>query len=169
MARTGIAPLSTTIPLTFPSGSSTTSQRPIPKKISKPRRRLPVPIAQKTPSARERRGTAMGLFRVAIENGRMLSRSADVVNPLRPDMILRWARQWRYASWRAVSWLVVRSGLDGCPERFRYFAGDVVLDHQDVVEWPVVGFRPDNVPAVCTNQPRVHAQAGALLALAGVG
>jgi hypothetical protein len=54
----------------------------------------------------------------------------------------------------AVSWLVVRSGLDGCPERFRYFAGDVVLDHQDVVEWPVVGFRPDNVPAFCTNQPR---------------
>src|SRR6266849_2327904 len=34
MARKGIAPLSTTIALAFTSGSSTTSQRPIPKKIT---------------------------------------------------------------------------------------------------------------------------------------
>ena len=56
----------------------------------------------------------------------------------------------------AVSRLVVRSGLDRCPQRFRYFASDVVLNHQDVAEWPVVGFRPDNVPVVRTNQTRVN-------------
>jgi hypothetical protein len=60
-----------------------------------------------------------------------------------------------------VSWLVVWSGLDGCPQCFRYFAGDVVLDHQDVVEWAVVGFRPDNVAVVGTNQARVDPQSGA--------
>jgi hypothetical protein len=49
----------------------------------------------------------------------------------------------------------------GYPQRFRYFAGDVVLDHQDVVEWSVVGFRPDNVPVVRTNQPRGDPQPSA--------
>ncbi len=57
--------------------------------------------------------------------------------------------------------LVVGFGLDGCPQRFRYFTGDVVLNHQDIVEGPVVDFRPDNVPVVRANQPRVHAQPAA--------
>jgi len=57
--------------------------------------------------------------------------------------------------------LAIRSGLDRCSQRFRYFAGDVVLNHQDVVEWPVVGFRPDNVPAVSANQPRIDPHSGA--------
>ena len=43
---------------------------------------------------------------------------------------------------------VVRLGLDRCPQGFRYFARDVVLDRQDVAQRPVVGFRPDNIPAV---------------------
>ncbi len=49
---------------------------------------------------------------------------------------------------------LARSGLGGCPQRFRNFAGDVVLDHQDVVQRAVIDFRPDNVPVVGTNQPR---------------
>jgi len=62
-----------------------------------------------------------------------------------------------FFSWLEVSGLA-RLGLDGCPQRFRNFAGDVVLDYQDVVQWAVVGFRPDNVPVVGTNQPRGDAQ-----------
>ena len=57
--------------------------------------------------------------------------------------------------------LVVGFGLDGCPQRFRYFTGDVVLNHQDIVEGPVVDFRPDNIPVVRANQPRVHPQPAA--------
>ena len=54
-----------------------------------------------------------------------------------------------------------RSGFDAYPHRFRYFAGDVVLDHQDVVEWSIVGLRPDDVPVVRTNQPRGDPHPGA--------
>lgn len=57
--------------------------------------------------------------------------------------------------------LLVGFGLDGCPQRFRYFTGDVVLNLQDIVEGPVVDFRPDNVPVVRANQPRVHPQPAA--------
>src|SRR2546429_3621634 len=47
---------------------------------------------------------------------------------------------------------VARPGLDRCPERLGYFGSDVVLHLQNVVPWPVVAFRPDNVPVVRTNQ-----------------
>jgi len=49
--------------------------------------------------------------------------------------------------------LVLGPGRDGYRQRFGYFAGYVVLDRQNVVQGPVIGFRPDNVPAVGTNQP----------------
>src|SRR5882762_4270879 len=62
MARTGIAPLSTTIALAFSRGSSTTSQRPTPKKITRDRT-SPVPTETKrTRKARKRsRETTAGL------------------------------------------------------------------------------------------------------------
>src|SRR5689334_22475239 len=56
MARTGIAPLSTTIALAFPIGSSATSQRPTPKKITRASNRPLPPAAQRARLARERRG-----------------------------------------------------------------------------------------------------------------
>jgi DNA polymerase (family 10) len=64
--------------------------------------------------------------------------------------------------------LTVRGGLDGCLQRFRHFAGDVVLNHQDIVEWAVVGFRPDNVAVVRANQPRGDPQPSAGLAHAPI-
>ena len=48
----------------------------------------------------------------------------------------------------------VRPGFDRCPQSFRYLAGDVVLDQQDVAERSVVGFRPDNEPVVRPHQAR---------------
>ena len=53
------------------------------------------------------------------------------------------------------------SPLDGRLQRFRDFAGDVVLDHQDVVERPVVGFRPDHELVLRAKQPRGDPQPGA--------
>jgi hypothetical protein len=52
----------------------------------------------------------------------------------------------------------VPPGFDRRPQSFRYLAGDVVLDHQDVAERPVVGFRPDNVSVVRPNQACGDAQ-----------
>src|SRR5882762_2624916 len=67
MARKGIEPLSTTIALAFTSWSSTTSQRPIPKKITVARINPPPAMAQRTRNARERpRKTAAGLSGLAI-------------------------------------------------------------------------------------------------------
>ena len=53
--------------------------------------------------------------------------------------------------------LVARLELDGCSQGFGYFGGDIVLNHQDVVEGAVVGFEPDDVAVVGTNQARVDA------------
>ena len=47
--------------------------------------------------------------------------------------------------------LVARLELDGCSQGFGYFGGDIVLNHQDVVEGAVVGFGPDDVAVVCAN------------------
>src|SRR5216684_4895125 len=67
MARKGIAPLSTMIALAFTSGSSTTSQRPTPKKITRPRTK-PLPAsAKRMPQVRERdRDGDAGLSDLAI-------------------------------------------------------------------------------------------------------
>src|SRR5208282_5157148 len=61
-----------------------------------------------------------------------------------------------------------RFGFDGGPKSFCYFAGDVVLDHQYVVEGPVVRFGPDDVTVVGANQARVDAQPGARFADAAI-
>src|SRR5258708_33720226 len=67
MARNGIAPLSTTIAAAFTSGSSTTSQRPTPKKITTARTNPLAPTTERTRQVRERgRETAAGLSGVAI-------------------------------------------------------------------------------------------------------
>src|SRR5438046_1361365 len=44
--------------------------------------------------------------------------------------------------------------LDRCPERLGDFAGNLILDPQHVVEWSVIGFRPDDVLVRGMNQPR---------------
>src|ERR1700730_4920071 len=54
MARKGIAPLSTTIALAFTSGSSTTSQRPTPKKITTARSSPLAATTEKVRKVRER-------------------------------------------------------------------------------------------------------------------
>ena len=51
-----------------------------------------------------------------------------------------------------ASLLTVR--LDRRPQCFRDFAGDVVLDGQDVAPRAIVGFRPDHGPAVGADQSR---------------
>src|SRR5216684_7553717 len=67
MARNGMAPLSTTIALAFTSGSSTTSQRPTPKKITTARIKPPIATMESTRRVRERgRETTMGLSGFAI-------------------------------------------------------------------------------------------------------
>src|SRR6266852_1198877 len=53
MARKGIAPLSTTIALASTSGSSTTNQRPTPKKITRARTKPPPTMAGRTRHVRE--------------------------------------------------------------------------------------------------------------------
>ena len=42
-------------------------------------------------------------------------------------------------------------------QRFGYFAGNVVLDHEDVVQRTIVGFRPDNIASLRTDQTRSNA------------
>src|ERR1700674_1412655 len=67
MARNGIAPLSTTIALAFTRGSSTTSQRPTPKKITTARTKPPPPTAERMTHLREHgRETTAGLTEYAI-------------------------------------------------------------------------------------------------------
>jgi hypothetical protein len=41
------------------------------------------------------------------------------------------------------------------PQGVCYFDGDVVLDHEDVVEGSVVGFGPDDVAVVGADQARI--------------
>src|SRR5467141_1761515 len=66
MARNGIVPLSTTIAWAFTSGSSTTNQRPMPKKITATRTKPP-PLMESKRKAREREcETTTGLSGVAI-------------------------------------------------------------------------------------------------------
>src|SRR5260370_36274854 len=65
MARKGIAPLSTTIARAFTNGSSTTSQRPTPKKITAARTK-PAPPPMKTKRRTRERETTAGLSAVAI-------------------------------------------------------------------------------------------------------
>src|SRR6266850_6327541 len=66
MDRSGIAPLCTTIALAFTSGSSTTSQRPTPKKSTMPRINPPQ-TAESISRARERdRRTVAGFFELAM-------------------------------------------------------------------------------------------------------
>ena len=48
--------------------------------------------------------------------------------------------------------LLAGRGTDGSLQRFCYLAGDVVLNHQDVAEGAIVGFRPDDVAIVGTHQ-----------------
>src|SRR5260370_27474453 len=67
MASNGIAPLSTTMALAFTSGSSTTSQRPTPKKITAARTKPAPPMAERMGHLRERgRETKAGLSEFAI-------------------------------------------------------------------------------------------------------
>src|SRR5258708_3128170 len=67
MARNGIAPLSTTIALAFTSGSSTTSQRPTPKNITRAMSKPPRATTEKTRQLRKRgRETVAGLSEFAI-------------------------------------------------------------------------------------------------------
>src|SRR5258708_39795574 len=67
MARKGIAPLSTTIALAFTRGSSTTSQRPTPKRITTTRTKPLPPMAERVSHLRERgRETTAGLSEFAI-------------------------------------------------------------------------------------------------------
>jgi hypothetical protein len=47
-----------------------------------------------------------------------------------------------------------------CSQRFCHFAGNVVLDHEQIVEWPVVGLRPGDKAGVRANQPRRDAHSG---------
>src|SRR6266852_5489597 len=54
MARNGIAPLSTIMALAFTSGSSTTSQRPRPKKTTSPISNAATPTVMRMHHARER-------------------------------------------------------------------------------------------------------------------
>ncbi len=65
--------------------------------------------------------------------------------------------------------LLAGRGTDGSLQRFCYLAGDVVLNHQDVAEGAVVGFRPDDVAIVGTHQSHGDPQprAGSRLPLAG--
>src|SRR3981189_2074948 len=67
MARNGIAPLSTTIALAFTRGSSTTSQRPTPRRITTTRTKPLPTMAERMSHLRERgRETTAGLSEFAI-------------------------------------------------------------------------------------------------------
>ena len=61
---------------------------------------------------------------------------------------------------------MIGHGFDGCRQCFRNFAGDVVLNHQNIVKGAVVGFRPDDVPVVGANHARIDPQAGRRVATA---
>ena len=57
--------------------------------------------------------------------------------------------------------LPTRFRLDGWPQSFRYLVRDIVLDHQDIVEPAIVGFRPNNIGGVGTDQARGDPHPGA--------
>jgi hypothetical protein len=52
-------------------------------------------------------------------------------------------------------------GLDGALQGFGGFCGDVVLDHEEVGEGAVVGFRPDDVAIVGADEAGGDADHGA--------
>src|SRR6266436_6137384 len=73
----------------------------------------------------------------------------------------RWPRSWltttRFGTmkcWKTCDELVV---VDRLPQCLRDFTGDIVLDLQDVVQSPVVGFAPDHKSTVGAHQAGGHA------------
>src|SRR5256714_10663143 len=101
MARSGIAPLSTTIALAFASGSSTTSQRPTPTRITRARIKPPPLVRKRIRRARGRqRETVSGLGWLAIGEPAHAIPPVAVVNRRRPATVLPWA--WRNVDPRAV-------------------------------------------------------------------
>src|SRR5216683_2851217 len=101
MARKGIRPLSTAIARAFSSGSSTTSQRPTPKKRTNTRITPAQPAARRTRKRRERlRRTEAGFSVFAIKDpahtiaGRRSGQSAAVTVHCRffaEDACVRWS------------------------------------------------------------------------------
>jgi len=79
-------------------------------------------------------------------------------------------------SWRTccLSMLPVNGRLRGVlnwPQLclcFGHLTRDVVLDHRDVTERAIIGFRPDDVPGVSANQACRNPQSGARFANASV-
>src|SRR5947207_10818810 len=49
-------------------------------------------------------------------------------------------------------------------QRLRNFARNIILHHEDVIQRPVVSFRPDNVAIVSMHQSRSHSHASARFA-----
>src|SRR5216684_3026675 len=76
MARKGIEPLSTTMALAFTSWSSTTSQRPIPKKITAARINPPPAMTPRAGNLRER-----GRKTVAELSGLVIGEPAHAIPP----------------------------------------------------------------------------------------